>query len=237
LPLASYDRVLYWICDHRRFAEAALRKKQIPLAGALGCAAGTVLAAADSLRRRNSALRLATGQAGMKEEPRLLADFDARFDTAWQQLRQRRGRLLAIRSQAALAWHYHDARSTKRLAIIVLEEQDALAGYAILLRRDVETIGLRRFILADLQVLGDRPALVSKLLTGAIQAAREQSVHVVEAIGFDPFKRGLLEATGPRIRRSPAWPYFYKAFSPLLVQALESSDAWDPCPYDGDAAF
>jgi len=233
LPRPSYDRVLYWICDYGRFVGAALHKKQMPLAGILGGAGGIVMSMADGLRGRNSARRCPPGEPVAK----LVPDFDARFDAAWQRLRLRRGRLLAIRSRAALAWHYHDALQAKRLAIVVLEEGDSLAGYAILIRRDAQNIGLRLFVVADLQVLDENPVLVRRLLAGAMEAARAHGVHVLEANGFDSFKHGVLDASNPRIRQSPSWPYFYKAISPPLAQALQSVDAWDPCPYDGDAAF
>lgn len=246
VPVPDYDVVRYWIASPSRFAAAALRRKKVPAAGLAGAALGVGLGVSDGLSRR----RLRALPPGVPS-PVCSRDFDERFDEFWSRLRSRRrnaNRLLAVRSRGALAWHFYDARVNNALAIVTIEQPGSggrLAGYAILNRRDAVELGLSRYQIADLQVCAgpdelaadDDPALVQALLVGCMRATREDGVHVLEAIGFDAFKRGVIDATGPRRRRSPAWPYLYKAQSATLATQLGSPDAWDPCPFDGDAAF
>jgi hypothetical protein len=202
-------------------------------AGLLGAMAGPGLWMADRFRR--GAIRA----AGQKHRTKILDAFDERFDSFWQQLRRQwPGRLLAVRSSAALKWHYHGSAQRGELVIVGADGSDgSLDGYAILVRRDSPpAIGLRRYMIADLQVAREEPALVLALLGGAIDAARARGTHVVEAVGLEAFKRKVLEPTS-RVRRFPCWPYLYKAQTPELAKTLESPAVWDPCPYDGDAAF
>jgi len=217
-----YDQVRYWVVNPGRFIGAGLRRQGVPVASAIGSAAGLLM------RRPRVHEELQT---------KLIADFDDRFDSFWARLRAKPDRLHAVRTSDALAWHYHDAGLNNRRAIIVTEEGRQLIGYAILTRRDAPHIGLKRYQIADLQVLEDQPALVRSLVGGALRTTREHEVDVLESTGFSDFKRGVTESLGPRIRQSPSFPYFYKPNSSELAATLQSAAAWDPCPYDGDAAF
>jgi hypothetical protein len=226
VPHPNYDQVLYWITGYTGFLRGGLsRRGKNP---ALAPFAAPLLWLADFPARKARASAART---------RVLTDFDERFDTLWNQLRRTPDRLLAVRSRQALAWHFEEAKRHDRLAIVALQDGANLTGYLILLRRDATDIGLLRYQVADMQVLGANPAAVTSLVSAALQLARRQGIHVVEATGFDTFKHVTLEALRPRRRMSPSWPFLYKVQTADLIEPLSRPQAWDPCPYDGDAAF
>lgn len=228
VPHPSYDKVAYWPTDAAGFYAAAARLKRLPAPGLVGGLAALGLWPS-SLRTR----------ALWKDAPptNRIDSFDSRFDDFWADIRTRPGRLIAVRTARALTWHFADGAEQKRLAIIGLAAAGSLAGYAILIRRDQPAIGLNRYVIADLQTRREDPQLVRGLVKGAIAAAKDDGVHVVEATGFDGFKRGVIASLAPRVRQSPNWPFYYKAATPELAAQLRHESVWDPCPYDGDAAF
>lgn len=223
MPEASYGTPLFWVCGWRGFLAASARKlgwgALAPLTLPLG-----VLADACSGPARTGSVRLLDG-------------FDPRFDAFWQELRARRpGRLLAVRDQRHLSWHYGRAAGEGRLRLLVLEESGRILGYAVLLRQDNEAIGLRRMVLADLQLLDELPEPIAGLIAAARALCRQEGSHVLEAVGFARAKRMALEALSPFKREFPSWPYYYKA-GPALAGRLEDARAWDPCFYDGDSGL
>jgi hypothetical protein len=228
MPRRDYDQVLYWITGYAGFITSALRRRN-RAAGAIAPLGAPALWLGDLKRRAHRPAR----------DSRLHVHraFDPRFDQLWLTVRQRRDVLLAVRSTAALAWHFREAGEQNRLGIVTLEEGSTLAGYAILARRDAPELGLRRYQLADLQVARREARDVDALIRGAIDLCRADRVHVLEAVGFDTFKHEALQRSGVRQRTSPTFPFYYKAQSPVVAEQLARPEFWDPCPYDGDAAF
>jgi hypothetical protein len=144
---------------------------------------------------------------------------------------------LAVRSAEVLNWHFKRTHESLGPEILALSEGDELAGYLVMVRQDHLAIGLRRYRVADLQVLDGAPASVRTLMVSALQRAAEQGIHVVEVVGLSAAKREALAALKPLQRKLPSWLFYYRASDPGLAAALESADVWDPSPYDGDASL
>jgi len=230
VPHPEYDKALYWIANGRGFAASALRQLGIPGSDWLSYAAGPTLRV---LRRVMERRRPHEDRADV----RTLDDFDARFDGLWGGLRQVPDRLVALRSAAALRWHFKRARDSAGMALLALEEGCELTGYLVMVRQDHAAIGLTRYRVADLQALGDAPVAVRALVSAAVKVAREHGVHVVEVVGLSSAKRRTLASLSPLRRQMPSWLFFYRAADAGLAARLDSPSAWDPSPYDGDATL
>lgn len=231
IPDPMYARVLFWIIRHTEFAAAALRKKGLPAIAGVRHAAGLALSSRDLISRPKAQYR--------EMEACLLTRFDERFDAFWDVLRQRRNRLLAVRTSAALTWQFRPALENKSIAILAVVDHGEFSGYLIMARGDDAQTGLRRFRVVDLQAKGDERDLVLPLMSAALEHAKAAGVDVVEAVGFHPAKRDLLAQLNPRHRMYSSFPYLYKVRpdAPLLRDALKSADAWDASQFDGDASL
>jgi len=230
VPHPDYDQALYWVTDDRGFAASALRQVRAPAPEWLSCVVAPAM----------RVLRWTRSQRGPREphsDVRALADFDGRFDAFWMKLRQTRDRLLALRSAAALRWHFKRARDSAGMVLLTLEERGELTGYLVMVRQDHAAIGLTRYRVADLQVLWDSPRTVRALVLGAIETASNEGVHVVEVVGLSSRKREALAALSPLRRRMPSWLFFYRVAEDGLAARLDRADAWDPSPFDGDATL
>jgi hypothetical protein len=230
VPHPEYDQALYWVANSRGFAASALRQLRAPLSNVLSYPAGLLI----------EAMRRGTGWRGAQVESDAvlpLDAFDERFDRLWMKLRRAPNRLLAVRSAPILSWHFKRARDCLGLEILALSDGVELAGYLVMVRQDHPAIGLTRYRVADIQVLDGSPASVRALLVSALRRAAEQGIHVVEVVGLSGAKRKALAALVPLRRKLPSWLFYYRASDPGLAAALESTDAWDPSPYDGDACL
>jgi hypothetical protein len=231
IPGPSCAQVLFWIINYAGFAGSVLRRKQIPHLAALRHVAGPALCCMDLLHRRKA--RRQQGKVC------LLHSFDERFDAFWDVLRRRQGRLLAVRSSAALTWQFRPALESGDVVILAMFEGESLSGYLVMKRYDQEKIGLRRFRIVDIQAVSDEADTVLSLVSAALEHAAQSGVDVLEAMGFNRSKRDLLERFHPHRRMLPACPYLYRVSedSRSLRNALQEADAWDPSPFDGDAAL
>jgi hypothetical protein len=231
IPDPSYTRVLYWITGYAGFAGSALRKLNMPLIPGLRHAAATALYSRDLMRPGRVRFR--------PIETCLLNRFDERFDEFWNQLRQTRNRLLAVRTAEALAWQFRPVLEDGSAAIIAILEGESLSGYLIMMRGDDERIGLRRLRVIDIQTIRDDADIIFSLMRAALEHARRSGVDVVEAIGFHKSKRDVLERMNPHHRTYPTCPYLYKVkanYQPLQ-DALRNPDSWDASQFDGDASI
>ena len=106
-------------------------------------------------------------------------------------------------------------------------------------RYDHEQYGLRRFRVVDIQAIGDDSNTVLSLMSAALEHAARSGIDVVEAMGFNKLKRDFLRQLHPHLRTLPSSPFLYRvnANSASLQHALQNADAWDPSPFDGDAAL
>lgn len=227
MPRPDYNDTLFWITGYRGFADAALRKKNLP-AGAVRYPAAAVLVALDLFRgprfRRSSA------------RVRLLDSFTPEFDGLWQQLRASGG-LRAVRDYETLRWHFRVMFRHGRGALFAAEEGGRLAGYLVLQLHSSERLRLRRHLIVDMQVLDGRPDIVHALVKAAIDYSRSRGGHSVEALGFGAAKRAALMELRPRLYTQPVWPYYWKAADRAVAEGLRNRDVWDPCPYDGDGTM
>jgi hypothetical protein len=231
IPGPSSAQVLFWIVNYTRFAGAMLRKKNMPAFAGIRHAAGQALYLRDLTNLRKGRFQ--------RKEIRLFTSFDERFDAIWNLLRQRSNRLFAVRTSKALTWQFRPALESGDIVILGVMEGDSLSGYLIMSRYDHEQYGLRRFRVVDIQAIDDDSNTVLSLMSAALDHATRSGVDVVEAMGFNKLKRDLLLRLHPHLRTLPSSPYLYRvsAKSSSLQHELQNADAWDPSPFDGDAAL
>jgi hypothetical protein len=230
VPHPEYDQALYWVVNSRGFAASALRQLRAPLPHLLSYPAGLVI---ETMRR-------GTGWRGSRAETGSVVSldtFDERFDCFWMKLRRIPNRLSAVRTAAALTWHFKRACESLGIEILGLSDGDELAGYLVMVRQDYPAIGLTRYRIADLQVLDGSPVSARALMVSALRRADERGIHVVEVVGLSEAKREALAVLRPLRRKLPSWLFYYRARDPGLAAALERADAWDPSPYDGDGSL
>jgi hypothetical protein len=224
-PYPEDTGILSWITNYRQFASALLRRRAGPLAGGLGYLAGPTLWTSDTLRRRARSRH-------RQFEVQRLDEFDERFDTFWSRLAKSQNRLLAVRDRATLAWHFPTTRTPGR-EILALQRADELLGYAVLIRKDQEPIGLKRLRICDLQTLEDDPSHVESLVSAAMTTARHSGIHMVEVMGHDAFRRSVFERLKPH-RRQGGMRCLYWPKNPKLADPLLEPETWALSPYDGD---
>lgn len=231
IPGPSCAQVLFWIVNYSGFAGAALRRKRMPAFAGIRHAAGLALYFRDLTKQRRGRFQ--------QKKVCLLTAFDERFDAMWDSLRQRSNRLLAVRSSKVLAWQFRPALESGSIVILGVIEGDRLSGYLIMSRYDQKQYGLRRFRVVDIQAIGDEPNTLLSLMTAALKHAAHSGVDVIEAMGFNKLKHDLLRQLHPHERNLPSSPYLYRvsANSSSLQHALQDAEAWDPSPFDGDAAL
>lgn len=230
VPHPCYDSVWFWITAHRGFSRAAIAKRgpgwrPIRRLAALPAAA---LWISDCLR---------TAARRTSNRTRVVDSFDERFDGLWDRLRTPSARLVAVRDRQTLEWHFAPARRRGDLRVVVLEDCGHLLGYAAMIRRDAPEIGLTRYCLADLQIREGDAGACRELIHQCLELARQEGIHCVEWFGFREDKRRAAAELGPRTRVAPCNPFLFKAKQLALAEALAAESCWDPCPYDGDAAF
>jgi len=224
VPSPGYDQSFLWVVSPRRAAASALAKKKIPAAGLASFPAGAALWARDVFKR--------SGRGSPSTRLIELQAFDERFDQFWQRRSLSAKHLVAIRNQSLLTWRYASRLEKGLTFILVLEENNAMAGYVILNRYD--RAGLKTDQITDLQVLSENGAHVRDLVLGAIAHARKSGADMVEMQGFGEFKRNAARALNPHVYQYPVWQTFYKAVKPELQTALADASSWDASPFDSD---
>ena len=223
IPSPDFDLSYLWITRRRAFAAAVLRHKKIPAAGWLSYPVSLALWANDlrtfGRRRHLSNLKQLDG-------------FDDAFGVFSEKLRKEPGRLRAIRSVDVLNWYFGSGLRNRDVTILGAFRERALAGYVVLLTNVRQHLGLRQFVIADLQALDDSPEVILDLLTAAVDATREQKLDALEWQGWNSAKREIALSTHPKSYRYPDWPLFYKAINRDLATELASSGVWDLSPFD-----
>jgi len=235
MPVADYNRVLFWVTSGIGFAGAALRRLGIPypLSGLALWPAGAALMA-DSLRRGP---RRTARTRGLDVTSLPVAEVGDEFDELWRRKLEEPPRLMGWRTSAALKWHFHGLDQEGGVHVLCCRRKGELRGYLILARTDTASISLKRMRAVDMLVLGNEPDAVDILLAAAFDHARAAGVHLLELIGFPSEIRSRMLAGRPYVRRLPTFPYFYKARDEEIARRLENPDAWYACPYDGDASL
>ncbi len=231
VPGPSCARILYWITHYAGFAGALMRKAGVPAFAGIRHATGLALCCRDLAYRHKD--------RHQQMEVSLLPSFDERLDAIWELLRSRRDRLMAVRTRDALAWQFRPALESGDAVILGLMQGDNLSGYLIMKRYDQQQYRLRRFRVVDVQAVRDEANAILSLMSAALDHAARCGVDAVEAMGFHRSKQDLLERLNPHYRTLPSSPFLYRvsADSRPLWDALLDADAWDPSPFDGDAAL
>jgi hypothetical protein len=163
--------------------------------------------------------------------------FDENFDQLWEIL-QRGPFLLRTRDSVTLNWHFGSQLERGQAWAFGIETaRGTLQSYAILVRQDIKDIGLTRIQLVDFQTTRSDFADLAPLLGYARKRARDEGVHMVEAVGFHTDLRKALEDLRPWQRRLSSWLFFYKAVDPQLDAELKNAAVWNPSFFDGDGSL
>jgi len=231
IPSPSADIALFWITGYQGFIASLFLKKKVPL----GCLAKYPLSLgmriSDKLIRRNQYLE-------PRKRMKIYERFDERFNVFWEKLSKKySNRILGIRDQAYLDWHFRYALAQKKIWIFVAEQDSKITSYAIFLRQDNPEIGLNRVRLIDFQTIEDDFSILQDMIFFGIKKCKEEGIYVLEIIGFNENKRTCLKKCLPYKRKLLSWPFLYKAKDNLLSEELNNPQVWDPCFYDGDASI
>jgi len=223
LPSGQWDRSSFWITNYRGFARAfaAARGWRIP-----------AWLAAPALVAKQTFCGTPL-DAGRKLAVWQEMGFDERFDTFWDELRERKpGELLAVRSREALEWHFHSALARRRLWILTVQERGEIAAYSIFCRKDSRLHGLTRMRFVDYQSLIDGPEPMMAMLAWALRLCREEGIHVLEDLGC--CTQGI---NAPNHRELASWTSYYKTNDRALANRLNRPGTWRPTLFDGDSSL
>jgi hypothetical protein len=233
VPNPEYDQALLAITGPWEFGQGVFRKKGWPLPGFMGGLAGLALRVVDIWR----------GSLKPKQLPdkfRVIPrdSFDSQFDYFWQQLRVQRRKLLFLRDQKNMEWHFGPALNANRGWLSICAQEEKMMGYAVYVMSDIEKIGLKIARLADIQALGDHwEAIMLSLLSNGLKVCGEKKIHGLEVVGFDEEKRQVIRKITIWQRKLPVWNYYYKAKDNNLSELLKDPKYWDPSIIDGDASL
>jgi hypothetical protein len=216
IPIPDYGTPCFWAVRHRGFARAALARKQVPGAGFLAWPAGLALSAGDIWHR--------SGRGRIRPSVRRLTEFDDRFNELWQRISAASTRLRTIRTKGVLEWRFRIEKKEGRSAILVAEREGELAGYAVLVRRG--GWGMDLYDIADLQAIGDDPSVITDLLLGSIDLAREDGADAVKFMTGLKVKFSAAKALHPYTYELRFWQLYYRA-STELASLLSAPDVWD----------
>jgi hypothetical protein len=233
-PRGAWDRTLFWITNYRAFVESFLRNKRRALAAPLSYPLSLGLFLRDQLKGS----RLPEADNTARAVP--CAAFDERFDSFWTTLRQKKSNLLlGVRSRDALAWHFKFALQQNRAWIFIMEDDTGLTAYSIFLRSDHPPIGLTRMRLVDFQCLNAERSMefLKAMLHAAANRCGQESIQMLELVGFTSEAEKALESTSPHQRALSSWLYCYKAGNPQLAEKLQNPSVWEPSLFDGDSSL
>jgi hypothetical protein len=226
VPAGRWDTAAFWITGHGGFLRSALARRRAPVAG---LAVSVARSCRDGLlgfrARRASRLRI-------ERRP----EFDESFDVFWEELKRRKQDvLLAVRSAAALRWHFQG--SGQAPWIVTAYSGERLTAYAIFARGDNPEIGLTRLRLIDFQALENMEEAIAEILAWVIQRCRVDGIHMLEDVGCVLEGLGIPQAKAPYHRDLASWAYYYRAKGGDLSNALKDSSVWNPTSFDGDASL
>jgi len=143
----------------------------------------------------------------------------------------------ASRDRQTLQWHFKYSLEQDRLWILTACAGPRLLAYAILERREAQSLDLTRMLLIDFQALASDPNLPSAMISLVLERCRREGIQVLENMGC------WLEKEQPSVGRAPHrrdlgnWSYLYQATNPGLTGALKNAESWCPTQYDADASL
>ncbi len=231
IPLGDWENASYWITSHRAFAQSALKRINVPLAGALSVPLGMGLWLRDLVVGKS----LPRGSNSVKIES---ADgFDSRFDEFWNELvRQNPEKLLAARDSTTLNWHFAMPLRTNRVWIFTAIKNGSIRAYLVLKRQDGPH-DMHRMWVADYQTIEPNDDLLMPLLRAALKRCSAEKIQLLENIGVGVPKMAEFDQFAPHRRKLLAWSFYYQASHSTFQTELSKPQVWDPSTYDGDATF
>src|SRR5208283_107979 len=235
VPQADYGRVLFWILNRREFSAAVLRKMGVwsPVVASVSLLCGLGLRANDLVRQS----RWQDLPTGFSITESVVDDLGTEFESLLSEKRKEKPLLWAKRTPETMKWHFNPPRNRRVTKVLNCRADNTLVGYMIV-RVDPEGVkGLRRALVADLQVKKDDPTVLGYLLRAALSSAKEAGCDVFEIIGFpESIRRGLAQWR-PYSRDYPECPFYYKAQGAELQKALAKEGVWYASPFDGDGTL
>jgi hypothetical protein len=232
VPAGEWDRSALWVTSYSHTVRRYLAAKTPSLVSAL---AGPLLYVPLLVKDMISA-RPRRFKAGC--ELSWCTGFDERFDQFWTDLESQNSRvLLATRDRQTLHWHFKYALERDRIWILTAYDGPRLLAYAILERRDAQSLNLTRMLLVDFQALASDQNLASAMISFVLERCRRESIEVLENIGCWLEKEQPLVPRAPHRRELGHWSYLYQATNPALADALKSAESWCPTQYDADASL
>jgi hypothetical protein len=231
VPVGQWDRSEFWVADYPKALQGYLNAKTPKF---ISDAVRTLTA--PSLRLRG-ALSKSCSFPASHHQLDWCVTFDKRFDTFWEELRERRPDLLLVaRNADTLRWHFKHALRQGRIWIVTASDGVRLTGYAIIERRDVPSVNLTRVLFVDFQTISKDSDLCSAMIQFALARCRREGIHILENAGC--WMRKLQPIKSPPFRRSlEAWCYLYRITNPELCRIFGRPASWYPTQYDGDASL
>lgn len=223
VPAGRWDESAFWITNYTGFARSAIAARgwKVP-----AFAAGLALRARDIVRGANRV------KQSRDYEVRLHSGFDDGFDAFWQALREkRRSLVLAVRSRAALEWHFRYHLERGNVRIVTASCDGCMVAYSIFYRKDKSDYGLKRMRIVDYQHLEDDEATFAPMLARMLAECRRERVHMLEDLGCS-----ISAVVAPHHRKLPSWLFHYKA-SAALSERLNNPAVWRPTLFDGDSSL
>lgn len=231
VPVGDWDRSRFWVTNSVGFAASMLSFKDVAFSKLLSYPLSIPLSVKGQLARKR------IGRNGKTISVESCPNFDERFDTFWDELKQQRSHvLLGTRTRETLDWHFKHALLRRDVWIFCVSEGPRLVAYATFYRQDNPSVGLKRVRLADFQTLTDEKLLVP-MISYALDRCRRGGIHMLEMIGQSPEKSQIVAELAPYERKLPSWMSFYKTTNPHLSERLQDSKTWDLCWFDGDSSL
>ena len=232
VPLGTWDKSALWITNCTEFMAGWMGRKNFRAPGLLCYPAALAL----SIKELPHRARVKAGALrGTRIE--LCPSFDQRFEEFWGALRRLAGsKLLAVRSQATLQWHFRYPLIQNRAWILTASRGSQLLAYSVILLQQNAKSGVRKAVIADFQALQDGGPLFTSMLEFALQQCRRSGIHLLQTTGFS------VEGTdwsrlAPYHVPQPNWIFVYKAQRSELASALANPGVWNPSLYDSDATL
>jgi len=232
VPAGEWDRSALWVTSYAQTGRRYLTARTPSLVSALaGPLLYVPLLVKDIISARPRRFKTSC-------ELGWCTGFDGRFDQFWAELESQNSRvLLATRDRQTLEWHFKYALEQGRIWILTVCDGPRLLAYAILERRDTQSLDLARMLLIDFQALASDQNLASAMISCVLDRCRREGIQVLENIGCWLEKEQPFVPRAPYRRELGNWSYLYQATNPALADALKSAESWSATQYDADGSF
>lgn len=230
-PSGTWDRSGFWVVRHHEFARAALRtySPRIPQWFAVPVAAALAV---------GGPARPGWHRSAPSADFEFCSSFDARFNHFWDELqRENRSRLLAVRDQPTLEWHFGHSLRRQETWVLTACQDRRLVAYAVFSRWDQARLKLKRLRLVDFQSLAGFDDLIRPIISRMLQLCRRERIAIAENVGCWLESAGRTGARAPYQRKMKSWIFYYKTGNPELSAALTEPGVWRPTSFDGDASL